>query len=150
MRCRDHPHQVRAALRTAGVAPGNYSFPHASAPADMSDPAFVDKMKQGPNGLLTVIPAGPPSMGRQLAQWFVYSIVVGVMVAYVSGRTLGPDAYYLDVFRVAGAVAFLTYAGAEPITSIWFSRKWSSTLKTIFDGLLYALVTAGTFGWLWP
>jgi hypothetical protein len=28
--------------------------------------------------------------------------------------------------------------------------KWSATLKNMFDGLLYALVTAGTFGWLWP
>lgn len=34
--------------------------------------------------------------------------------------------------------------------SIWYKRKWSSTLKSMADGLVYALVTAGTFGWLWP
>lgn len=34
--------------------------------------------------------------------------------------------------------------------SIWYSRKWSSTLKSMFDGLVYGLLTAGVFGWLWP
>jgi hypothetical protein len=34
--------------------------------------------------------------------------------------------------------------------SIWFAQRWSVTLKSMFDGLVYALVTAGTFGWLWP
>jgi hypothetical protein len=34
--------------------------------------------------------------------------------------------------------------------SIWFKRQWSTTLKQVFDGLIYALLAAGTFGWLWP
>jgi hypothetical protein len=36
------------------------------------------------------------------------------------------------------------------VDSIWYGRKWSTTLKLMFDGLVYALVLAGTFGWLWP
>jgi hypothetical protein len=24
------------------------------------------------------------------------------------------------------------------------------TIKEVFDGLIFALLTAGTFGWLWP
>jgi hypothetical protein len=24
------------------------------------------------------------------------------------------------------------------------------TIKEVIDGLIYALLTAGTFGWLWP
>ena len=28
--------------------------------------------------------------------------------------------------------------------------KWSTTAKFLFDGVIYGLVTAGTFGWLWP
>ena len=141
---------LRAAMRGAGVAPGNYNFPHASAPSDMNEPEMARKFKEGPVGFLTVLPSGAPSMGKNLAEWFIYSVVVGLLVAYVTGRTLGPDAEYLAVFRVAGAVAFVTYAGAEPIASIWFGRKWSTTAKTIFDGLVYSLVTAGAFGWLWP
>ena len=39
--------------------------------------------------------------------------------------------------------------GAWPL-SIWYGRKWSTTFKSTFDALIYAMLTAGTFGWLWP
>jgi hypothetical protein len=61
-----------------------------------------------------------------------------------------PGAHYLAVFRFVGAAAFLGYAVALWQNSIWYKRKWSTTLKSTFDGLVYALFTAGTFGWLWP
>jgi hypothetical protein len=35
-------------------------------------------------------------------------------------------------------------------TAIWYRRSCSTTLKDVFDGLVYGLLTAGTFGWLWP
>ncbi len=66
------------------------------------------------------------------------------------GRALGPGANYLHVFRFAGATAFLGYAGALSQMSIWYRRAWSLTIKSSFDGLIYGLLTAGTFGWLWP
>ena len=48
------------------------------------------------------------------------------------------------------AITTLSYSlGAWPL-SIWYHRKWSTALKYTFDGLLYAGMTAGTFGWLWP
>ena len=34
--------------------------------------------------------------------------------------------------------------------SIWYRRAWSTTIKTTVGGLVYALLTAGMFGWLWP
>jgi hypothetical protein len=34
--------------------------------------------------------------------------------------------------------------------SIWYWRAWSLTAKVVFDGLIYAMLTGGTFGWLWP
>jgi hypothetical protein len=54
------------------------------------------------------------------------------------------------VFRFAGATAFIGYAAALWQNTIWYKRALSTTLKSTFDGLVYALVTAGTFGWLWP
>lgn len=141
---------VRAAMRAAGVGPGNYSIPHADSMAEMQQEGMIAKLKEGPLGFLIVLPSGVPAMGKQLAQWFAYSLAVGVVVAYLTGRTVGPGAEYLQVFRVAGTTAFLAYAGAEPIFSIWFGRNWSTTLKRMLDGLIYALVTAGAFGWLWP
>ena len=89
-------------------------------------------------------------MGKHLALWFAMCVVVSVFVAYLSSRTLGAGEDYLAVFRVAGTAALLGYAGAHASDSIWKGQSWSNTCKHIFDGLMYALVTAGFFGWLWP
>jgi hypothetical protein len=32
--------------------------------------------------------------------------------------------------------------------SIWFGRPYSVTAKNLLDALLYAVVSAGAFGWL--
>ena len=141
---------VMAAMREAGVKPGNYFMPHADGPKAMSSPEWIEKCKQGPVGLVNLMPSGPPSMGKSLATWFVFLLVVGVFVAYLTGRTQAPGTHYLAVFRVAGCSAFLAYGLGEAMNSIWKSQKWSTTFKSMFDGLVYALVTAGTFGWLWP
>jgi len=138
------------AMRKEGVSPGNYHMPHAGSMAKLRSPEVVEKFTKGPVGFVTIIPSGPPAMGKQLVQWFVFVLVIGVVVAYLTGRTLGPGADYLHVFRVAGTVAFLGFAGAEPVNSIWKGQNWSTSLKNLFDGLVYALLTGGVFGWLWP
>jgi hypothetical protein len=46
--------------------------------------------------------------------------------------------------------SFMGYALALLQNSIWLRRSWVVTLKACFDGLIYAGLTAGTFGWLWP
>jgi hypothetical protein len=142
--------RVLDALRTAAVTPGRtYYFPYATH-KEMKSPEAVERFKRGPVGLLTVIPSGPPAMGKYLVQWFIYCLVVGVFAAYVTGRTRSPGTQYLEVFRVAGTTAFLGYAAAQVQDSIWKGQSWSVTVKHVFDGLVYGLLTAGTFGWLWP
>jgi hypothetical protein len=76
--------------------------------------------------------------------------VVSVFAAYITGRALGPGANYLEVFRFAGTTSFLGYSMALLQTSIWYKRNWGTTIRVMIDGLLYGLLTAGTFGWLWP
>lgn len=141
---------VLNALRRFSLPPGDYAMPHAASPKDMGSPAFVEKMKTGPVVLMTVLPPGPPAMGKNLALWFVYSVVVSVFAAYIAGRALRPATHYLEVFRFAGATAFIGYSLALAQGSIWYGRRWGTTLKSMADGLLYGLLTAGTFGWLWP
>lgn len=139
------------AMRALGAPPpGTYHFPHCPSHKEMKSPEFQEKMKQGPTGILTVFPTGMPNMAKYLGPWFAYCLVVGVFVAYVAGRTLGPGTPYLAVFRVAGTVAFLSYAMAHTHNSVWKGEAWSTTLKFYFDGLVYGLLTAGVFGWLWP
>ena len=142
--------RVADALRTAGVTPGRvYFFPFAKH-QEMKEPEVMEKFKRGPVGLLTVMPSGCPAMGKFLAQWFVYCVVVGIFVAYLAGRTRAPGTHYLEVFRVAGTSAFLGYSLALIQDSIWKGQTWGLTFKHIIDGLIYGLLTAGTFGWLWP
>lgn len=138
------------ALRRLDLSPGDYVLPCAGSRRERGDPAFIEKMKKGPMVFLTIMPAGAPAMGKSLALWFVYCVVVGVFAAYVAGRALGPDAHYLAVFRFAGATAFAGYALALWQNTIWYKRSAAATLKANFDALIYALLTAGAFGWLWP
>ncbi len=139
--------KVLECLRGEGVGPGNYMFPHS---IKMGDPETIEKQKKGPVGTMTVISNGPPAMGKYLLLWFIYCVVISIFVAYLAGRTLAPKVEYLEVFRVAGCVAFLGYAAAQAQDSIWKGQHWSTTIKHMIDGLIYGLLTAGVFGWLWP
>ena len=140
---------VAEALRKLNIPPGEYMLPHASSPKEMNSPEFQEKVRKGPGAILAIWPGGHPSIVINLTQWFLYSVVVGIFAAYVAGRALGPGAHYLAVFRFVGVTAFVCYAVAGWQNSIWFKRSWVTTLKNTCDGLLYALLTAGTFGWLW-
>ena len=141
---------ARKAIGGLKIPPGDYAVPRPTNMAEMKNPAFTEKLTQGPVVYLTVLPNGPINMGKNLVQWFLYSLVVSVFAGYIASHALGPGAHYLAVFRYVGAVAFAGYSLGLLQNSIWWSRKWSATLKSVFDGLLYALFTAGTFGWLWP
>ena len=139
---------ARSALR--GVDPGQYTIPHAATSDEWKSKEWLDKAKEGPNAFLLVIPSGLPRMGKNLVLWSLYCLVISTFVAYLTGRTMAAGSHYLAVFRVAGAVAFLAYSAAHVQGAIWFGQSWSRTIKDVIDGLVYALLTAGVFGWLWP
>jgi hypothetical protein len=141
---------VQAALRPFNIAPGDYMLPRPSSMADMKAPAFLEKLKKGPVMMMTVMPNGPGNMGKSLGLWFVYSIVVSLFSGYIASHALATGANYLAVFRFVGSTAFMGYSFALLQFSIWYGRNWGTTFKSVFDGLIYALLTAGTFGWLWP
>ncbi len=142
--------RVMDALRPFNIPPGEYVLPCAGGPAGMKTPEFQEKVVKGPVAFMTVLPPGMPGMTGSLVQWFVYCIIVGGLAAYVAGRALAPGAAYLEAFRFSGTAAFLAYGVALWQNSIWYKRAWSTTLKSTFDSLIYALLTAGSFGWLWP
>ena len=141
---------VMAAMRPFAIPPGEYIMPYGGTPAAMKDPVFQEKVKAGPVAFMTVMPNEMGGMGKQLGLWFLYSVIVGLFAAYVAGRALGPGAEYMEVFRLTSTVAFVGYTVANWQNSIWYRRKWSTSLKNTIDGLIYALLTGGVFGWLWP
>jgi len=142
--------QILDALRPLAIPPGDYLVPRALDMKDMRTPEFAEKMKKGPVMVMTVMPGGVPSMTRNFVLWFIYIVVVSFFSAYIASRALPSGAHYLEVFRFIGAAAFIGYALALWQMSIWYHRAWSMTIKSTVDGLIYGLLTAGTFGWLWP
>ena len=142
--------EVLAALRPFNIPPGDYMLPRPDSMKAMQEPAFKEKMQQGPVLMMTVFPPGQMGMGKQLMQWFFYCVLISVFAAYVAGRAVPAGAGYLTVHRFAGVTAFAAYALGQWQDSIWYRRSWATTMKYTFDSLIFAGLTGGTFGWLWP
>ena len=142
--------EVRAAIRKGNPPPAMYVLPFCSDMKKMGEPEMQKKYAEGPNAVLTIIKPGLPSMGPMLGKWFLYNLFISLVVACLAARVFPPGTGYLPVFKVAGLAAWLGYAGATPSGSIWMGRPWSISIKDMVDGLIYAGMTAGSFGWLWP
>ena len=141
---------VLDALRRAGLPPGDYAAPHAGSAAGMKDPVFIAKATKGPLVLMTVSPGAPPSMGPYLGLWFVYCLVISAVSAYVVWRVFGTDGSFRAVFKLGCVVSALSYGMALPQHSIWYRRRWATTLKSMFDSVLFGLATGAAFAYLWP
>jgi hypothetical protein len=141
---------VAEAIRKAGPSPGIYFIPYCSDPSQMKEPAMVKKFTDGPVVGLTVRPNGPPSLGPSLAQWFLLSLFVSFVAAYVARHTLTFSSPGLEVMRITGTVAFAAYGFGYFQDSIWKGIPWSNSLRGLLDAALYALTTGLVFRWLWP
>jgi hypothetical protein len=141
--------KVLAPIRSAGLARGLYNFPHCT-PKQMKTPEVAERFKQGPVGMLIVMPNGTPAMGKFLGQWFVYCLVISIFVAYLTGRTLPPGVAHRSIFHLGAAAAFLAYGVGQLTNGIWRGQLWGMTAKDVIDGAIYALVTAEIFALLWP
>jgi len=141
---------VRAAINAGRATPGQYIIPYCADPKELGTPEKVQKLTEGPVGILVLRPTGPVKMGGFLGEWFIFLLVISYFTAYVLSRTIPLGAPYLAVFRIAGTVAWMGYAGAEITNAIWRHQPWSVTSKNVIDGLIFGLLTAGVFGWLWP
>ena len=139
---------VADALR--GTSPGEYMLPGCSSMKDMGTPEMKAKYEKGPIALVTVMPTGVPQIGKALLRWFLFSLLVGALTGYVAWHVLTPGTDYLKVFQVTGTIAWMAYGIGELPNSIWKGTPGKTTFKFVIDGLVYALVTAGAFGWLWP
>ena len=142
--------QLLDAIRPLNIPTGDYMVPRGADMADMKTPEFQEKLSRGPVMVMTVLPNGPVNMGQNLMQWFGYSLVVGLFAAYMAGEALPAGSDYMAIFRFTGTVAFVGYSLALWQMWIWYHRSLKTTIKATVDGLVYALVTAGVFGWMWP
>jgi len=142
--------EVMAALQKFNIPPGDYMVPRPASMEAMKREEYKAKRMKGPVMVATVMQSGPFTMGPALLKWFIFCCVVSAFTACVAARVIPPGSAYLVVFRTAGVVAFMGYALGEWPAHIWYQRSLGTTLRQTFDGLVYGLLTAGVFGWLWP
>jgi hypothetical protein len=141
---------VLDALRSLNIPSGQFLAPFANTPAQMKQPEYMEKRKRGPAVFLTLATGADPGMGKSLMQWFVYLLVISLFAAYLAHKAIASGAPYLAVFKVVGVAAFMAYALGHAHQSIWYRQAWRTTANYVLDGLIYSLLTAGVFGWLWP
>ena len=141
-----------SALGSQNLAPGMYLTPHAGDDkSPQANPEWIAKVESGTPAFVIVMPkAQMLNMGPTLGKNFAYLLLMGFMVAYLGSAALPAGTDYLKVFQVTGTAALLGHSmGAFPKAIFW---GWSraAVTKDFLDGVVYALVTAGVFGWLWP
>ena len=141
---------VRAVIRAGAPGPGQYFIPFCPDKREMGKPEVIAKFKEGPVGQLVLWPLGPPNMGRPLGLWFALNVLVAILAGYLACYTLAAGSSFAQIARVVGLFTFVAYAGGPVQQAIWMGRPWSSTGKEVGDALIYAVVSACVFGWLWP
>ena len=142
--------EVCAAIRAGSPAPAQYIFPHCLDPKQAASPEMKAKFDSGPVGVLWLKAPGQMNLGPFLGKWIAYTLIVSAVVGYLASAALTSGAEYLKVFQIVGTAAWLGYAWAGPADSIWKGKPWAVTWRGLFDGLVYAALTAGSFAWLWP
>ncbi len=141
---------VLAVLRRAGAGPGNYMFPYTADMRAMNDPGFVAKLEQGPCGVMTLRPPGRIRMAPYFTKQILFHLAVSVVIAYLASRTLSAGAAYLSVFRIVGTTAILGYTAAIFPAAIWYHEPRNYVTGKVVDGLVWGLLTAGSFAGFWP
>lgn len=139
---------IQSAFASASLEPGVYFLPSAMC-GKGPDARERARSATGPFVSFTVLPE-KPKFAYSLILWFINSLLVSALVGYVSIHTLLPNTQYLRVFQAAGAVATLAYCGYLLPLVAWHWLPIRQLPGKIFDGLVYSLLTAGSFAAFWP
>ncbi|NQD36793.1 hypothetical protein HPT27_07120 [Permianibacter sp. IMCC34836] len=146
----DNEDAMRATVRAGGLNPGQYHFPHCGDMKEMNDPAQQQKYKDGPIGILTIIPNGMPNMGKMLGSWFLLNLLIAAMAACLAAQSFGLQGNAHLAGHLVGMSTFMAYGTGSVANAIWMGKTWSSVFKDLLDALIYGTVSALTFMWLWP
>jgi hypothetical protein len=138
-----------AAIKGLAIPPGNYGFPHAADNKACRDPEFKKKWTEGPAGMLSVWPT-KTAMGPKMLLTFIVYILMGVFIAYIGSLALMPGADQKSVFRLVGAAGILGYCFSFLPNAIWFNHTPRAIVQCVIDGVIYGLITAAVFAFMWP
>ncbi|HMB58174.1 MAG TPA: hypothetical protein VKM35_13325 [Arenimonas sp.] len=141
---------VIAAIRAGTAKPGQYVFPHCPDMKAMQGEEIQKKFREGPIGFLTLRQPGPPTIGGALIKWFLYTVLIAAIGGAVALQTYGLHSHSHHAGHLVGVLSLLAYAGGSVQHGIWKGVPWAAVAKDILDGLIYAIISALTFWWLWP
>lgn len=145
----DKEDAVLSVLKNEKLAPGIYCVPWMMCEKGADQKAATERYNAGPWATLAVS-ASKPSFPMSLILWFINCLLISAMVGYITFHTLPNNPHYLKVFQAAGTAATLAYCGYLLPLAAWHSVPMKQLPAKFIDGMIYACVTAGTFGWLWP
>ena len=137
---------VRAAINAGQPAPGLYVLPHALDAAECKSEDMQKRFAEGPIGKLMLRAPGAMSVGPMLLQWFLLNLVVAFVAACMAVGAMSAH----HAAHTAGLATLLAYGAGAVSEAIWMGKPWAATLKDLLDALIYAVVTAAVFMWLWP
>ncbi|MBC7834942.1 MAG: hypothetical protein H7Y88_07555 [Phycisphaerales bacterium] len=136
------------AIKSLGLTPGSYAFPHCADSAKRKDPEFNKRWKEGPTGTIAI--GGQMSMGRNMALTFLVFLISSTLIAYLATLALPAGSDFARVFRVTGTAGILAYTISFLPNAIWFCMPKRAIAMNLIDGIVYGLITGAVFGALWP
>jgi hypothetical protein len=89
-------------------------------------------------------------MGKSLGLWFVWTLVVASFASLVALHTIPLNGDAHMAAHVIALISFVMYGAGSVQDFIWMGKPFSSMMKYLLDALIYSVVTALSFMWLWP
>lgn len=144
------------AVTRLNIRPGNYGFPdfcqHHKLPPEERKKAMKELYNRHPQGLLRVW--APTNMGLNMFLTFLFYLVTSTVIAYLAWSALphssGGGTLFWKVFQVVGTAGILAYCFASFPNDLWFQKKRRAMAMEWIDGIVFGLITAAIFAWLWP
>lgn len=136
-------------LEPLNLEPGFYMYPNCATSKEMQSDEFKARWKSGPWGTLNVM-GSAPNFPMNLLKCFISYTVIAAMCAYLAGLALAPGAEYMEVFRVVGTAGILGFCMGSFAGDFFLGKPTRFIITSFIDGVIFALITAGVFAWLWP
>jgi hypothetical protein len=135
-------------MRAMKLPPGNYAFPMQRKGEAAKAPEYVQLLKDGPLGTISVWPGF--AMGKSLALTFVWNALTTFFIAYLASITLPRGADFARVLQVVGTAGVLAHSFAQMPNLIWYHASTSHKAASVIDGIVFGLATGAIFAALWP
>ncbi len=137
-----------SAMNSLNIEPGLYMYPGCHG-KDVKSAEFQTRWKSGPWGMITVM-GSAPNFGSNLIKTFIMYLIISAMAGYLAGIGTMPGAEYMDVFRAVGTAAILGYCMGGIANDFFMGKPTRFIMTSFFDGVVFALITAGVFASMWP